>query len=272
MAGSVVLGEEHRLSKTLNPMLWTVLVAAAGRGTRLGFDKPKILFPVGGRTILDYLIRLFSPFCSEFVFVLSPEGSPIVKPEIEALTGRTARIAIQSAPRGMGDAVASGVAQVDTPNVVVVWGDQLALRPSSVEFCMRLLQGPEQPAAVCPTLIRNRPYIHFERDNQGTIVRVLQQREGDQMPAEGESDAGVFFFETSALKESLNVLTVSSEAIGRETGEINFLPIFPLMDRTSRKLFTSRIMSEIESVGVNSPDDAAYLEERIASSDTKSLE
>ena len=41
---------------------------------------------------------------------------------------------------------------------------------------------------------------------------------------------------------------------------MNFLPIFPLIDRDPGALLMPRIMTEAESVGINSREDAAYLE------------
>ncbi len=255
-------GAEDLLDGKVNPALWTALIPAAGRGTRLGFDKPKILFPVGGSTILERLTGLLAPFCAQFVFVLSPEGAPVVEPEIQKLLRERGGTAIQENPLGMGDAVDCGLAYVRTRNVAIVWGDQCALRPSSVEFCMRLLQGAARPSAVCPTVVRQRPYIHFERDTSGVITRVLQQREGDALPSEGESDSGVFFFRTDALKGYMADLFRNEGTIGRLTGELNFLPVLPLVDAKPGQLITARIMTEEESVGVNSRQDALYLAEK----------
>ena len=44
----------------ISPECWTAIVPAAGRGSRLGFDQPKILFPVAGRPILDWLLEFFA--------------------------------------------------------------------------------------------------------------------------------------------------------------------------------------------------------------------
>lgn len=248
------------LDANVKPQQWTALIPAAGRGTRLGFDKPKILFPVGGVTILERLTQLLSPFCADFVFVLSPDGAPIVKPELQRLLGARARIALQPSPLGMGDAVACGLPEVHTPLVTVIWGDQFGVKPSSLDFGTRLTQGPAQPLAVCPTLLRPRPYIHFERDAAGAVTKVLQQREGDALPLEGESDSGVFFFRTEPLRHQLDSLRDDPSARGATTREFNFLPVFPAFDRTPGGLITARIMSEAESVGVNSRADAQYLE------------
>jgi bifunctional N-acetylglucosamine-1-phosphate-uridyltransferase/glucosamine-1-phosphate-acetyltransferase GlmU-like protein len=247
------------LDSSVDSAFWTALIPAAGRGSRLGFEQPKILFPIAGATILEWLVDLLKPMCGRFVFVLSPSGAaPVEEAASRLVPGRVA-ITVQPEPRGMADAIRGGLAQVETRHTLIVWGDQVALRPDSLEFLMRLHQGIAQPAAVCPTLWRDRPYIHFERGESGRVSRILQAREGDSMPERGESDSGVFLFRTQALRRHLPRLLESGECVGSKTGELNFLPIFPMLDG----LITAPIMTEAESVGVNSPADAAYLERQL---------
>lgn len=248
------------LDAAVNPALWTALIPAAGRGTRLGFDQPKILFPIAGRTILEWLVELLRPLCSRFVLVLSPSGREPVEQVASTLVPGRFQIAVQPSPSGMADAIRCGLALVETPDTMIVWGDQVALRPESLDFAMRVHQGPAHPAATCPTLLRDRPYIHLERDASGRVRRVLQAREGDSLPQHGESDSGVFLFRTSALRELLPRLLASSDCIGNKTHELNFLPIFTMLD----DLITLPIMTEAESVGVNSAADAEYLARHLA--------
>jgi bifunctional UDP-N-acetylglucosamine pyrophosphorylase/glucosamine-1-phosphate N-acetyltransferase len=251
------------LDSSVNPALWTALIPAAGRGSRLGFDRPKILFPIAGATILEWLVGLLKPLCGRFVLVLSPEGAGLVEEAASRLLPGRYAIALQPEPRGMADAIRCGLALVETRHTLIVWGDQVALRPESLQFLMRLHQGSAQPYAVCPTLWRDRPYIHFERGESGQVVRILQAREGDSMPERGESDSGVFLFRTEALRRYLPRLLESEECIGTRTGELNFLPVFPMLDSQPGKLISAPIMTEAESVGVNSPADAAYLEPQL---------
>ena len=248
------------LAPAIDRSIWTALIPAAGRGSRLGFAKPKILFEIAGRTILHRLSGLLHPVCARFVLVLSPDGAAEVEPVLEQLLPGNYDIAIQKEPRGMADAIASGLPLVHTRNVLIIWGDQVAIRPSSIELGVRVHQGPAQPEATCPTLLRSNPYIHFERDDRGRLRRILQAREGDRMPESGESDSGLFFFETEALRRNLARLAASGDAPGAKTGELNFLPIFPIIDRRLGALICLRVMTEAESVGVNSIADAEYLE------------
>jgi bifunctional N-acetylglucosamine-1-phosphate-uridyltransferase/glucosamine-1-phosphate-acetyltransferase GlmU-like protein len=245
----------------VDPALWSAIVPAAGRGSRLGFNRPKILYPVAGRMILEWLLDLLLPCCQTIVFVLSPEGSLEVAPELERLAPGRYKIAVQEHPIGMGDAVEVGARQVTTLHAIAVWGDQVALRPLTIEAILRLQQGPLKPVATVPTLIVRSPYIHFARDEAGKVAEVLQAREGDAMPEEGESDAGVFCFRSNELTSLLGELHASPQATGRKTREFNFLPIIPLAAQSGRTVLTPRVLEPEETIGVNSTVDAQKLEE-----------
>jgi bifunctional N-acetylglucosamine-1-phosphate-uridyltransferase/glucosamine-1-phosphate-acetyltransferase GlmU-like protein len=197
------------------------------------------------------------------VFVLSPDGRAEVEEELSRLIPDRYRIVVQEIPTGMGDAVELGLSAVHTAQVAIVWGDQVALRRSSVDACFRLQQGPLGPDVTCPTVIRANPYIHFDRGPDGRISGLRQAREGDTMPAEGESDTGFFCFRTDSVRELLGELRASGQRLGGATREFNFLPVIPLAAQR-RTVITPRLMSLEETVGVNSRDDAAVVEGYLA--------
>lgn len=251
--------EERLASRELpDPCSWTAIIPAAGRGSRLGYNRPKILYPIAGRPILDWLLDLLSPNCSSIIVVVSLEGKTEIAKELDLRIPGRVKVVVQETPTGMGDAVALALPWVTTPYVAIVWGDQVSLRRESVEACLRLHQGRLQPDVTCPTVIREHPYVHFERDAQNRIIGVRQAREGDLMPDRGESDTGFFCFRTQVLERLLRELRASSDS-GKSTGEFNFLPVILLAARQGLVL-TPQFMRVEETVGVNSREDAAAIE------------
>ena len=243
----------------LDPANWTAVIPAAGRGSRLGFERPKILYPVAGRPILDWLLDYLKPSCGHFIFVLSPEGHADVAQELEQRIPGRFEVVIQHTPTGMGDAVALALPHVSTRHMVLVWGDQVALRRSSVEACLRLHQGPLGADVTVPTVIRRQPYIHFQRDASGRIIEVRQAREGAEMPEEGESDTGFFCFNPVKLGAWLKSMAAAGEGRGARTGEFNLLPVIARA-ATEGVVLTPRVISYEETVGVNCQQDAEIAE------------
>jgi HAD superfamily hydrolase (TIGR01509 family) len=242
--------------------LWTAVIPAAGRGSRLGFHRPKILFPVAGRLILDWLLDFLEPNCASLIFVVSPEGASEIVSELELRIPGRFEVVLQHNPTGMGAAVGLALPSVRTPHAAIVWGDQVALCRDSVETCLALHEGPLSPDITCPTVLRAKPYIHFERDSQGRITALRQAREGDAMPETGESDTGFFCFRAERLSELLQAMRADGAGLGGSTREFNMLPVVPraaLADDTC--VLTPRHMRIEETVGINSAGDATQVEE-----------
>jgi bifunctional UDP-N-acetylglucosamine pyrophosphorylase / glucosamine-1-phosphate N-acetyltransferase len=249
---------------------WSVVIPAAGKGTRLGVSMPKILYPVAGKPILDWLLNLFLPVMNGVVvLVVAPWSRDAVEQAARERTSRI-RIAVQEVATGMGDAVEIGVREVTTEHTAVVWGDQVALRRSSVEAVLRIHEGPLRPAVTFPTVQRRSPYIHFEREAGGKIAALRQAREGDAMPAVGESDTGFFCFRTAVLRALLTESRQSGER-GAGTGEFNLLPI---LVRAAKEytVVTPSVVREEETVGINTAADAARVADFLRSEQYASVE
>src|SRR4051812_33334832 len=106
-----------------------LIVPAAGRGTRLGTQTPKVLVPVNGRSMLRLILDLHAPFVSHAVIVAHPSAAASI--EAGAREGAVpASVTIQEAPTGMLDAILIGAATAtaDTTRVWVSWGDQVAVQ------------------------------------------------------------------------------------------------------------------------------------------------
>lgn len=258
-------GTVTRDSDTGGPVL---VIPAAGRGSRLGSDLPKALFPVAGRPMIDHLLDLYEPHVRRCVLVVAPEARAAISEhcrdhplEVECR--------VQPEPTGMLDALLVPVARIRElrPAAVwVTWCDQVAVRPETVAALAATADRARQDAAgpphlVLPTVRQRPPYIHLVRDRSGEIVDVLHRREGDRMPPEGESDMGLFRLSRRAYAELLPAYATEAP-VGAGTGERNFLPFIPWLARRGR-VVSFPASAEIEALGVNTPEDARRIERHL---------
>lgn len=244
-------------------MTRTLLVPAAGRGTRLGSTQPKVLTPVAGRPMLDWILDRHRPFCAEVVLVIHPADRPAIEAYARAAPDAIA-LAEQPSPTGMLDAILCGreLAVAARPDRVwITWCDQVLISRTTIDQLVAAESRRPSPAAVFPTSMQAPPYIHFERDATGVLIDVRQRREGDDMPAIGESDAGLFSLTREALTTDLPAFSELSLR-GRLTDERNFLPFLPWL--AVRAEVTTFEIPPHESLGVNTPEDRAEAERRLA--------
>ncbi|HMX93982.1 MAG TPA: NTP transferase domain-containing protein, partial [Elusimicrobiota bacterium] len=107
-----------------------VLVLAAGEGTRMKSDLPKVLHRAAGRSLLEHVLEAAGPLQGAAGVVLG-RGADRVK---ESLAGRkNLFFFIQKERRGSGDAVrrAAGWLSRRGGDVVVLCGDAPLIRPQT---------------------------------------------------------------------------------------------------------------------------------------------
>lgn len=243
---------------------WTAVIPAAGRGTRLAYGRPKVLFPVLGKPILQWLVDLLSPLCGSLVFVLSEDGAELCRPLLTPQAPAQHKIVLQRVPLGMGHAVRQAREEVHTPHTLVVWGDQVTLHRRTVEACLRAHQGRPVARLTFPTTLRPNPYIHLERDPAGRILKVRQAREESLRVELGENDCGLFLFNSAALFAGLECGEREGWALGTVTGELNLLPLIPALDEGGGTVLTIRITNADETLGVNTREEAEAAERILA--------
>lgn len=234
-------------------------------GSRLRSALPKVLVPVLGRPMLDWIIELYAPWVDQAVIVANPASRAMVSEHLATLP-IPASVLVQDAPTGMLDAILTArsvVAASEATQIWITWCDQVGVHPDTVARLAALSEAHPDAAMVMPTCTRPEPYIHLQRDPGGRITEVLHRREGDHMPPVGESDMGVFGLSRRAFVDDL-FRFANAAALGAGTGERNFLPFIPWADARGG-VVTYPCTEPEESTGVNTPDELAFLEHYLQS-------
>ena len=242
-----------------------LIIPAAGLGTRLHSPLPKLLVPVRGIPMIDRLHQLYTACVERTIIVTNPSARPLVEEHVQRRND--VEVVVQEKPTGMLDAITIGAAAISPKSadrLWVTWCDQVGVHPKTVA---RLVQHEhESPATplIMPTVRKEDPYIHLERDMAGRISRVLHRREGDDMPRIGESDMGLFALSAEACFQLLPQFA-SEVATGAGTGERNFLPFIPWIAQR-QPVITFPSEDPEEAIGVNTPEELrvveAYLQRR----------
>ncbi len=247
--------EDFKTNKIVEKKYITTIIAAAGRGTRLGYTKPKILYLINNKTILEILLEKFHAYSSKIIIITSPDGHEIIQKELINLNFDVGfvKLLVQNEPTGMADAVEIGLKHVKTDFVNVVWGDQVGLQTSTIEKCIACLIENSINNCLCLPLVKvKNPYVHFELDEEGKLNKVLLSREGDNMPKFGFSDCGFFSFKTIDLKK---LLSNNKIIISEKTNERNLITLFPEFEYGINTI-TGLLLNDIrESYGINSVED-----------------
>ena len=228
------------------------VIPAAGRGTRLGANGPKILTPLTDtQTVWDILHGRLAPLVDHIHLVLSPEGAA----DFPALPANVSR-SIQPAPTGMGDAIFRGLevwSHYDA--VLIVWGDQVFVSEDTLSRAIADLKNPRQHA-VLPVTRMATPYVEYVFDGE-RLTQVLQSREGDATTPNGLSDVGTFLLGTEGLQAAWQDY-LATALHGSQTGEVNFLPLLPFLSQMGWRVQPLEVSDATEARGINTPDDLDF--------------
>lgn len=182
------------------------VVLAAGQGTRMRSALPKVVHPLAGRPMVNWVLDALAGAGAASTVVVVGHGAELVR---DALP-EGAEAAVQEQRRGTGHATQVGLAALDPAcdAVIVACGDTPLL---PAELVARLVaEHASEPRAA--TMLTARvadagAYGRVVRAADGSVARVVEAR--DATPDElaiGEYNAGLYVFERAALERALGAL------------------------------------------------------------------
>ena len=191
-----------------------VLVLAAGAGTRMRSDTPKVLHPLAGRSMLAHAVHAVAEVGPHHLVAVLGKHRERIAPAVAELAeqlGRSIDIAVQEEQLGTGHAVLCGLTALpeDFRGVVVVVSGDVPL--PNAETLAGLIETHRAESAAATVLTTTLPdprgYGRILRTQDGEVIAIVE--EADATPSQreiGEVNAGVYAFDVAALRSALNRL------------------------------------------------------------------
>ncbi len=171
----------------------SVVILAAGRGTRMKNDRPKVLHEMAGRTLIGHVLataRALGP--EKLVVVLGRDMAPVAA-EIGSRAPESA-IVVQDPPMGTGHALQVAAPELaDRGAVLVLYGDT----PLLTEATLRSLLERRQVADAAVAVLGMRPpdpggYGRLRMGEAGELLAIVEHKHCDPaLLAEGFCNSGV---------------------------------------------------------------------------------
>jgi len=153
-----------------------IIILAAGKGTRMNSELPKVLVPLKNRPMIKYLMDsvVAAKVDPKPIVVVSPDNQEIIS---EALKEYNVEYAIQDKQLGTGHAVACAQAALEKNNekidtLIVLYGDQPFLKVESIKAFANLNPGA---LTIMPT---NLPDFEDWRQNFYRLGRIARGADG----------------------------------------------------------------------------------------------
>lgn len=186
------------------------VILAAGRGTRMKSEKPKVLHDIFGKPIIRYVLDSVNNAGVTDIVVVAGYGHALLKDKVQ-----DAKIVVQKELLGSGDAVSTARKAIKdiSGDVLVVCGDTPLIRAETIKG---LLQKHKSSGASVTILTAklNDPtgYGRIARDDSGAVTGIVEQINASLYEEViNEINVGTYCFKAKELFEALEAVKLDSK-------------------------------------------------------------
>jgi len=236
------------------PDAFTVLIMAAGKGTRMRSETPKVLHRVCGKPMVEWVIDTAREAGAGRVVCVVRPGDGVAEGLPEQV-----EVAEQREGEGTGAAVLAAREVVDEGPVVVLSGDQPLITSAELGALVEDHVAQGAGATLLTTDGLNPAgYGRIVRDGEGKFERIVETKYTEGVPPEQlairEVNLGTYVFEAPSLFEAL-------DEVATESGERYLTGVFPLFQADGRRVTTHLTNDATIALGVNDRADLMTAEE-----------
>ncbi|OCG58031.1 bifunctional UDP-N-acetylglucosamine diphosphorylase/glucosamine-1-phosphate N-acetyltransferase GlmU [Gilliamella sp. Fer4-1] len=234
------------------PPKLNAIILAAGKGTRMYSNLPKVLHKIGNKPMLQHVIDTVQQLNTNCINIVYGHGKVQLE---EALKDQHVQLIYQAEQLGTGHAVQQAIPHIqDDEDILILYGDTPLISTQTLETL--IASKPKQGIALL-TVILDDPtgYGRIERSN-GKVVAIVEQKDATlEQQKINEINTGIMFVNGKLLKNWLSRLTNNNAQ-----KEFYLTDIIAFAHQDGYEILTSHPVQQFEVEGVNNRQQLATLE------------
>ena len=251
---------------------FAIAILAAGKGTRLKSDRPKVLHEIGGKPLLAHVVASASQVVpASDIFAIIGHEAELVR---EALKSSGINFVLQQEQRGTGHAMmAAREALQGFENVLVLSGDVPLLRPETIAR----VRSFHMESGAAMTILTAEPADPtgygriFRKATKGKLTdeveRIVEQKSlRGKEAGQREINSGIYAFAVKPLYAHIRKLTTDNAH-----KEFYLTDMAALLGKSKQKVVALRASDPNEVLGVNTRIELAELDARLRDKKAREL-
>lgn len=234
------------------------VVLAAGKGTRMKSDLPKVLVPVAGRPMITYVLDALRAAGIQDILLVVGYRADLVRSTLDDQPGLT--FVDQTEQLGTGHAVMMCRAELARRRgsmVLVVAGDSPMMQSSSLIALQNEFR-QAKPACLIGTASKDQPQGlgRIVRDSEGHFQKIVEEK--DATPEERrvtEVNMSCYLFDCDSLLAAL-------DQIGNNNAQKEYyITDAPgVLQQQGRSVIALNRLQPVEALSINTPDELQVVE------------
>ena len=231
----------------------TTIILAAGKGTRMRSELPKILHKIANRPLLQHVYDMSRQLNNNAIKIVYGHGADLVRDTLKDLEVSWIE---QKQQLGTGHAVQQVTDQIDDTNtVLILYGDVPLLKLATVK---QLIANVNDKSLALLTVDLENPtgYGRIVRDESGHVTRIVEEKDAsanEKLIKEGNT--GIMAVQGEQLKKWLNQLNNNNAQ-----GEYYLTDVIEMAVADGFTIITNQPETVDEVLGVNNRIQLSHLE------------
>lgn len=233
-------------------MSLSIVILAAGQGTRMRSTLPKVMHPLAGKPLLGWVIDAAEQLGANQTFVVHSQDADLIK---EHFADHELGWILQSEQRGTGHAVQQCTDALNPDaDVLVLYGDVPLINPTTLQRFLSASQG--HLGLLTVDLDDPTGYGRIVRDESGSVSRIVEHKDASAEERQiHETNTGIMSLPVQHLLRWLPKLKDDNAQ-----GEYYLTDLVALAVEEGEEILTAQPTDLEEVAGVNTRNQLAALE------------
>ena len=229
------------------------IILAAGKGTRMRSELPKILHKIANKSLLQHVYDMSSQITNNTIKIVYGHGADLVRDTLKTIDAGWIE---QKQQLGTGHAVQQVSDQVaDTDTVLILYGDVPLLKLATVKQLIANVND-QSLALLTVNLLNPTGYGRIVRGNSGQVIKIVEEKDASATEKLiNEGNTGIMAVQGKSLKKWLNQLNNKNAQ-----GEYYLTDVIEMAVADGLNIVTSQPESVDEVLGVNNRIQLSHLE------------
>lgn len=237
------------------------IILAAGKGTRMNSDLPKVLHPLLNRAMIHYVIDIAENVPSEKIFVIVGYKRDLIIDELSKKNKREVLFITQEAQLGTGHALlmAEEYFKKYSGNLLILYGDNPVIDKNVIPKFINFHEKNNNAATIL-TLDEENPtgYGRIIKDIENNLIKTIEEKDiyDSEISKIKEVSAGTFIFKSEKL---FNVLSKIKN--DNKQGEYYLPDALKLLIEKGEKIGVYKMDNPGCCHGINTPEQLKNAED-----------